>query len=199
MRNTKSIRILLAQPPGPDRTTLERQLKRVGFLTEVSWPPAAPLYEFADVVFVAFRAAAEENVKLRWPAENPPAAMVALLDFENPAVVSEAIRLKAHAVVGLPIRSFGVVANVFVALENFKAQQALTEQVKRYKAKIESQMLVVKAKDILRSNYGLTEDEAHKALRTHAMNKRVSIVEIARAIASAEDLASSLLNLKKKP
>ena len=197
MRNTKSIRILLAQPPGPDRTTLERQLNRVGFLTEVSWPPAAQLYEFADVVFLAFRAASEERVKLRWPAENPPAALVALLDFENPAVVSEAIRLKAHAVVGLPIQNFGVVANIFVALENFKVQQNLSEQVRRYKTKVESDKLVARAKDILRGNYGLTEDEAHKALRTHAMNKRVSIVEIARAITSADDLASSLPNLKQ--
>jgi len=196
MRNTKSIRVLLVQPPGEDRETLLRHLKRVGFLTEVSWPPAPALFEMADVVCVAFRAVAEQNVKLRWNVDSPPAALVALLDFENPAVVSEAIRLRAHAVLGLPVRSFGVVANVFVALGNFKAQQELAEQVKRYRTRIETQKLVARAKEIIRTTHGLTE-EAHKALRTHAMNKRMSIVDVARAITSAEDLASSLSNLSK--
>lgn len=197
MRNTKSMRILLVQPPSQDRETLLRHLQRVGFLTEISWPPAPQLYEVADIVFVAFRAVAEENVRLRWNADNPSAALVALLDFESPAIVSEAIRMKAHAVLGLPVRSFGVVANVFVAQQNYRSQLRLNDQVKRLKSRIDSEKTLSKAKEILMRSKGISEEEAHKALRSQAMHKRVSIVEIARAITNAEDVFAGLERTKK--
>lgn len=192
LRNTKSIRVLLVQPPSPDRDTLLRHLQRLGFLTEISWPPAPQLYEMADVVFVAFREVTEVSVKLRWNRDDPPAALVALLDFENPAIVSEAVRLNAHAVLGLPVRSFGVVANIFVAIRNHQAQKSLSEQVKRLKSRVESEKVLSRAKDILMQSRGISEEDAHKVLRSQAMNKRVSIVEIARAVASAEDVFNAL-------
>lgn len=195
MRNTKSIRILLVQPPGHDRETLLRHLQRVGFLTEASWPPSPQLYELADVVCVAFRAVAEANVKLRWNSDDPPAALLALLDFENPAVVREAIRLNAHAVLGLPVRSFGVVANVFVAQNNFKLHKDLAALAQRLKTRVESDRLLNKAKHILMASRGMTEPEAHEALRTHAMNRRVSMLEIAKAVADADDAFSALETL----
>lgn len=197
MRNTRSIRILLVQPLGYDRETLQRHLQRVGFLTEVCWPPSPPLYELADVVCVAFRAVAEGNVKLRWNRDDPPAALLALLDFENPAIVREAIRLNAHAVLGLPVRSFGVVANIFVAQNNFKLHKDLSNLAKRLKTRVESDKTLNKAKQILMASHGMSEHEAHKALRTHAMNRRVNMLEIAKAIAGADDVFSALEKLDK--
>ncbi|WP_333814408.1 ANTAR domain-containing response regulator [Tabrizicola sp.] len=197
MRNTKSIRVLLVQPPSHDRETLRRHLQRVGFLTETSWPPSPPLYDLADVVCVAFRAVAEANVKLRWNRDDPPAALLALLDFENPAIVREAIRLNAHAVLGLPVRSFGVVANIFVAQNNFKLHKNLSSLAQRLKTRVESDKTLNKAKQILMSSRGMSEQEAHKALRTHAMNRRVSMLEIAKAIAGADDVFSALEKLDK--
>ena len=192
LRNTKSIRVLLVQPPSQDRDTLLRHLQRLGFLTEISWPPAPQLYDMADVVFVAFREVTEGGVKLRWNRDTPPAALVALLDFENPAIVSEAVRINAHAVLGLPVRSFGVVANIFVAIRNHQAQKDLADQVKRLKSRVESERILARAKDILMQSRGISEEDAHKALRSQAMNKRVSIVEIAKAVASAEDVFNAL-------
>ncbi|WP_395543659.1 ANTAR domain-containing response regulator [Neotabrizicola sp. sgz301269] len=197
MRNTRSIRILLVQPPGHDRETLQRHLQRVGFLTEASWPPSPPLYELADVVCVAFRSVAEGNVKLRWNRDDPPAALLALLDFENPAIVREAIKLNAHAVLGLPVRSFGVVANIFVAQNNFKLHKDLSNLAKRLKTRVESEKTLNKAKQVLMASHGMTEQDAHKALRTYAMNRRVNMLEIAKVIAGADDVFNALEKLDK--
>lgn len=190
MPNTKTIRVLLVQPPCEDRETLLRLLKRLGFVTEVSWPPVAGMFEYADVVFIALRPIFEENVKFSWNSEAPPAALVALLDFENPAIVNEAIRMNAHAVLGMPIRSFGVVANAFIALKNHKLQVDLANQNNRLKARIDSQKVIDQAKDILIRTRGISEAQAHEAMRSHAMNKRVSIQEIAKSIVSAEEILS---------
>ncbi len=192
MRNIKSISVLLVQPPSQDRETLHRHLKRLGFLTEVNWPPSPKLFEMSDVVFVAFRSVTESGIQLKWNVETPPAAMVALLDYENPAIMKEAVQLGAHAVLGLPSRSFGAVANVFVALQNFERQRQLNDTLKRLKARIENDKLLFKAKDVLIKNGGMTEEEAHKSLRSQAMNKRVSIHEIARSIVNAEGILSEI-------
>lgn len=196
MRNPKTIRILLVQPPSEDRKTLLRLLNRVGFLTEVSWPPSPQVFDFADVVFAAFRAIVEENIRFPWNAENPSAALVALLDFESPAIIHEAVRLNAHAVIGMPIRSFGVVANVFIAQKNFFKQKQLSDEVRRLNARGEAEKLFSKAKDILMRANGISEDEAHALLRTQAMNKRLSMQEIARSIINAEGIISDFF---KKP
>lgn len=192
MRNIKSIRVLLVQPPSQDRDTLRRHLKRVGFLTEVNWPPSPQIFEMSDVVFVAFRAVTEAGARLRWNIDAPPAAMVALLDYENPAVVKEAVRLGAHAVLGLPIRSFGAVANVFIALQNFERQNQLNDTLKRLKARIEGDKMMSRAKDVLIRTGGMTEEEAYKSLRSQAMNKRVSLHEIAKSIVNAEGILTDI-------
>lgn len=192
MRNVKSIRVLLVQPPSQNRDTLHRHLKRVGFLTETNWPPSPALFEMCDVVFIAFRDVTEAGVRLKWNAEAPPAALVALLDYENPAIVKEAVALGAHAVLGLPIRSFGAVANVFVALQNYQRQTQLNESLRRLKARIENERLLSKAKDVLIRTGGMTEEDAYKSLRSQAMNKRVSLAEIARSIINAEGILSDI-------
>lgn len=196
MRNIRSIRVLLVQPPSQDRDTLHRHLRRIGFLTEVNWPPSPPLFEMSDVIFVAFRAVTEADIRLKWNPDAPPAALVALLDYENPAVMKEAVRLNAHAVLGLPIRSFGAVANVFVALQNFERQKQLTTELKRLKARIEGDRLLSRAKDVLMRSGDMTEEEAYRSLRSQAMNKRVSLHEIARSIVNAENI---IVDLGVKP
>ncbi|MBI6629960.1 ANTAR domain-containing protein [Pontibaca sp. S1109L] len=146
----------------------------------------------SDVVFVAVRSVAEAGADLKWSIDAPPAAMVALLDYENPAIMEEAIRLGPHAVLGLPIRNFGAVASVFVALQNFKRQKKLNSTIKRLKSRIEGDKLLSKAKDVLLCNSEMTEEDAYKALRTHAMNKRVSIQEIAKSIVNAEGILAEV-------
>jgi len=188
--NIGDIRVLLVQPPCEERDALLRILKRVGFLTEVNWPPVAAIFEYADVVFVALRQISEENVKFSWNAEVPPAALVALLDFENPAIVNEAMKLNAHAVVGMPIRSFGVMANTFIALKNHQLQISLSQQSAKLRARIESQKIVDQAKSILMRAKNISEAEAHKTLRSHAMNKRISIEQVAKSVVSAEEILS---------
>lgn len=192
MRNIRSIRVLLVQPPSQDRDTLHRHLKRIGFLTEVNWPPSPAVFEMSDVVFVAVRAVTEADIRLKWNPDAPPAALVALLDYENPAVMKEAVRLGAHAVLGLPVRSFGAVANIFVAMQNFERQKQLNDTLRRLRSRIEGDRLLSRAKAVLMRTGAMTEEEAYRSLRSQAMNKRVGLMDIARAIVNAEGILSDI-------
>ncbi len=197
IKNLRTLRILLLHPKSDEGEELLRHLNRIGCQVQTSWPPPNEVPPDIDVVFLAVRPIVEGEIDFDWNADEPPAVLIAVVDYENPVVVEKVLRLKAQAVVGLPLRPFGVLANLLLSLTNHKREQRLRGHVKRMAAKLKANRDIDKAKAILISTHRISEEKAYEIIRDQAMNKRTTIEAIASSIINASEALRLDLTIDK--
>ncbi len=188
IKDLRTLRILVLQPKRIDGDELCRHLERIGCQVKVNWPPPVELPEDTDVVFVFLRPIVEDDIELNWNADDPPAVLIAVVDYENPIIVDRLLRLQAQAVIGLPLRTFGILANVLLSVNNHKREKRLRTRLERMNTKLKAHRDIDKAKSILMVANNMSEHTAYQTLREQAMNKRTTIEAIAMAIINASDL-----------
>jgi response regulator NasT len=77
---------------------------------------------------------------------------------------------------------------VEIAIARFKEQQALKEELKKTKTQLEDRKHIDRAKAILIKSQGYSEDEAYHALRKLAMDRKVSLGEMAKNVVAMAEL-----------
>ncbi|MBB4651008.1 MULTISPECIES: ANTAR domain-containing response regulator [Aminobacter] len=178
----------MLQPKSSEGEELWQHLNRIGCQVQTNWPPPAEIPANTDVVFVFVRPIVEGDIVLNWNADDPPAVLIAIVDYENPIIVEKVLRLRAQAVIGLPLRTFGILANLLLSVNNHRREQRLRLRVERMDAKLKAHRDIDKAKAILMAANNVSEQVAYETLREQAMNKRTTIEAIAMAVITARDL-----------
>ncbi len=92
----------------------------------------------------------------------------------------------AYIVDGLEPRR--VKAIVEVAIARFNEHKALRDELKKTKTQLEDRKLIDRAKAILIKSQGYSEDEAYHALRKLAMERKVSLGEMAKNVIAMAEL-----------
>lgn len=188
IKDLRHLRVLLLQPKSSEGEELWQHLNRIGCQVQTNWPPPAEIPANTDVVFVFVRPIVEGDIVLNWNADDPPAVLIAIVDYENPIIVEKVLRLRAQAVIGLPLRTFGILANLLLSVNNHRREQRLRLRVERMDAKLKAHRDIDKAKAILMAANNVSEQVAYETLREQAMNKRTTIEAIAMAVITARDL-----------
>ena len=75
-----------------------------------------------------------------------------------------------------------------VAIARFKEQQALKSELKKTKTQLEDRKLIDRAKALLIKSQGYGEEEAYHSLRKLAMDRKVSIGEMAKNVIAMAEL-----------
>jgi len=94
--------------------------------------------------------------------------------------------VSAYIVDGLEPRR--IKAIIEVAIARFHEQQALKNELQKTKTQLEERKLIDRAKGILSKSQGYTEDQAYHALRKLAMDRKVSIGEMAKNVIAMAEL-----------
>lgn len=94
--------------------------------------------------------------------------------------------VSAYIVDGLEPRR--IKAIIDVAIARFKEQQALRGELQKAKNQLEERKLVDRAKAILIKSQGYTEDQAYHALRKLAMDRKVSLGDMAKNVIAMAEL-----------
>jgi len=94
--------------------------------------------------------------------------------------------VSAYIVDGLEPRR--IKAIIEVAIARFHEQQALKNELQKTKTQLEERKLIDRAKGILSKSQGYTEDQAYHALRKLAMDRKVSIGEMAKNVITMAEL-----------
>lgn len=191
LKDLRDLSVMVIHAPDQDGSALVEHLRRIGCRVEAHWPPPEDIPAFVDVLFVAIDRDIHHKVKhlLRRAANDGP-AVIAVVDYENPATLQLVLDTQSLSVIGKPIRPFGLLANLVMARNVWVQRQALRRQVGKLEQKLAGQQKVAKAKSILMETQGLTERAAYESIRAQAMAKRTTMVEIANAIINANDLLS---------
>ena len=193
---SKTLRIKVFCPEDPDGLALSQQLERIGCAVEMRWPPPQEIDGQADLIFLFLAPEAEETC-YSW-LQQPHAPVISIINFENPAVVDEALRIGAMGMMVSPVRALGILSTVMMALEHARHYEKTGERIRRLENRLNSTRAIDEAKNILMAMHDISESEAYEMLRTQAMNLRLQIEDVARQIIQASKLLSITIPAKLK-
>jgi AmiR/NasT family two-component response regulator len=188
IRDFRALDALVLMPPGPEGDELTQHLRRIGCRHRVMWPPPEPLPAGVDVVFVAVRPIIEERAAFAWDADDPPACLIAVVDYENPLIMERVLTLQAQGVIGLPLRPIGVMTNVLLGVASHTRSRRLKARFNRVYARLRARTIVERAKLIVAARRGVPPQQAYALIREQAMNRRATVEEVARGIVAASEI-----------
>ncbi|EDQ34766.2 Response regulator with putative antiterminator output domain protein [Hoeflea phototrophica DFL-43] len=191
LKDLRDLSVIVVHPLDQDGKALLDQLNRIGCRTELVWPPTKALPPGTDIVIagVFFEWQNELKAMLKKTKASSP-TVLAIVNYENPAMLQNVLELGAFAVISKPIREFGMLINLVVARSKWEESIQLAEKSVRLQKKIVAQKNIASAKEIIMELQSISESEAYRVLRSKAMAKRVSIEEMAVAVINANDLLS---------
>ncbi len=187
LRELRSLRVLLIHPDDADGQELSAQLQRIGCQLRASWPPREQLPDEVDIVFFAMRPEVM-SMDLPWLKREDLPPIIAVVNYENPTIIEAVLRLKATAVVASPVKSFGLLTSVVLARHLAEERQAQQKYIGKLEQRLNGLRKIAKAKQILMTTRGLSEEDAYKVIRDQAMVKRVTTEEIADAVINANEI-----------
>lgn len=127
----------------------------------------------------------EEFFAVSRAVSRPIAMFVEQSDDETIAAAIDA-GVSAYIVDGLSQRRLKPILDL--AVRRFQAFNRLQTELQDARNALTERTVIDQAKKILIDRRGLSEPEAHKLLRTHAMNSNRRIAEVAEALVTAEQL-----------
>ena len=189
LQDLRDLSVVVVHPPDDDGESLVDHLRRIGCRVEARWPIPVELGDNTDVLIVAIDRDYHAQIKaLIAKLGEPRPAVLAVVNYENPATLQLVLETDALAVIGKPVRPFGLLTNLVVSRNILLSQRAGAERIRKLEAKLAGQKKIAKAKSILMETHALTERDAYESLRAQAMAKRISMEQIAVAIINANEL-----------
>lgn len=187
IRDPRDITVLVMHPDDDDGRNLIAQLQRIGSQVRVQWPIPERLNTECDVIVLAV---SPESLSTNTPwlshASTPP--IIPVIAYENPIIVAALVQLNVCSIIPSPVRSFGLLTALTIALSQSRKARAREKHVKRLEGRMAAMRIVQQAKIILIETKGMSEIDAYNALRDQAMAKREPVEKIAEALVKANEL-----------
>ena len=191
LKDLRDLSVVVVHPPDSDGESLVEHLKRIGCRVEPRWPAPRELPASVDILFTTIDRDLHQRIaELLRRAPDPKPAVIAVVDYENPTTLQLVLESDSLAVIGKPIRPFGLLTNLVVSRNIWLGQQRQQKRIANLERKIAGQKKIASAKSILMKTQSMSEEEAYKSIRGQAMAKRVSMEQIASAIINANELLS---------
>ena len=115
-----------------------------------------------------------------------PVAM--FVDQSDRQMIEAAVEAGVSAYVVDGLKKERIQAILDMAISRFNAFSKLRDELTAARSELAERKLVERAKGILMKHRGLTEEEAHVALRKAAMNENKRMAEIAQSVITAASL-----------
>ncbi|MCD1262105.1 ANTAR domain-containing protein [Shinella sp. AETb1-6] len=188
LRDLRDLKVLVLHPNNAEGQSLTEHLRRIGCTPTQIWPVPPELPLGTDVVFLAIEDDARPEIERFIKNQPKPGpTMLAIVGYENPSTLQIVLESGAQAVVERPIKPFGLLTNLAIARNLWLEQQRLLKEARKYRRKAMGDQQLARAKAILMAHNGATENEAYQDLRRQAMERRVSIEEVAKSIVLSEE------------
>lgn len=187
LRELRSLRVTVFHPDDQDGQELLGQLQRIGCQVKAFWPPQEKLSEEIDLVIFAMRPEVL-SMDLPWLRREGSPPVIPVVNYENPVIVEAVLQLNAYGVIASPVKSFGLLTSIVVAVNQAEKARTQGKYIARLEQRLAALRTLNKAKAILMNTRGLSEDEAYKVIRDQAMSKRVTAEEIADAVIKANEI-----------
>ena len=152
---------------GQEAVKLARELKPEIIIMDVKMP-------IMDGITAA-KLIAEENI----------APVLLLTAYSQQDIVDKASEAGVIAYLVKPIREEQLFPAMESAVKRFSEVQELNAELEGLKESLETRKLLDRAKGILMTAHGMTEQEAYRKMQQFSMAKRISLKELAESIIAA--------------
>jgi len=187
LRQLRSLNVVVFHPEDQDGQEVIGQLHRIGCRVQAFWPPLDKLPADIDLVFLAVRPEVL-SIDLPWLRRESAPPVIAVVTYENPVLVEAVLALDAYGVIASPVKSFGLLTTMVVAINQARRACEREKMLARAEQRLASQRKIAKAKAILMQSRGISEDDAYKLIRSRAMGRRVTTEDIADAVIQANEI-----------
>jgi response regulator NasT len=120
--------------------------------------------------------------------QNHSIPVVMFAEDQQTDTINKVIKAGVSAYIVDGLEPKRIKAIVEIAIARFKEQQALKEELKKTKTQLEDRKQIDRAKAILIKSQGYSEDEAYRALRKLAMDRKISLGEMAKNVIAMAEL-----------
>jgi AmiR/NasT family two-component response regulator len=192
IQKLKGLNVQLIHQSNEDGLMILDYLNRIGCICVSTWPMPESVNKSADIVLLYVEKMYRADIlKLVSNIEYNNLPFLVVTSYENPGTLQLILECKALAVIEKPIRPFGLLANLAVAREHWLEKEKIKAQLCKVEKEFSASIRISKAKAILMSQTGINENEAYQKIRSQAMSKRITTVDIAIAIINSYELLSS--------
>lgn len=189
LKDLRDLSVAVIHPPDGDGAQLVQHLGRIGCRVEAHWPPPAVLPQVPDILFSIIERDRHGQLKaLLSRCGDPKPAVIAVMDYENPATLQLVLETDALGVIGKPVRPFGLLTNLLLVRAIWVQRHKQEARIRKLEDRISGQRKIAQAKSILMKSQSMDEEEAYECIRSQAMAKRLSMSDIASAIIHANDV-----------
>lgn len=155
---------------------LERQFGLLGMRATRRWEPLSTWAE-ADLVLVDADQGWDDLLPQTDGMSGKP--LVALLGSEAPGRIAWAMEKGATAIIPKPVAASAIYPALVMAVSLHEERRAVSDKLRHLEERVRMRPLVHAAVEKLRAERGLTEDEAYAALRGCAMQRRLTMEQVA--------------------
>src|SRR5574344_2072412 len=117
--------------------------------------------------------------------EEQLAPVLLLTAYSQKDIVEQAKEAGVLAYIVKPVREEQLFPALEIAVSRFEEFRSFKEEVDHLRESLETRKLLDRAKGILMTAHGFTEQEAYRRMQQFSMNRRMSIKEVAQAIVDA--------------
>lgn len=193
LQTLRALRVLILHPPDSEGQGLLDQLVRIGCRAETLWPPTKIIHDEIDIIFLLVEDKIPDvvNSMLHEFGDVRP-TLIGIAGYESPSVLKNVIDLQMNGVLSKPLRANGILTSVVLARTVWLEQRRLCDKIMKLSEKLRNERLLDRAKAILMKVHSISEDDAYTRIRSQAMAKRVTTIEIAQSIINAADILGDL-------
>jgi response regulator NasT len=188
------MRVLLVDADDRRAKELRRELRTAGHRVLGGVASVRALSESVarlrpDVIIIDMASPDRDAIEsMRFLSQDAPSPIVLFAERSDAETIRQAIRAGVSAYVVGPVSPERLKAVMQVAIARFEESQVLRRELEDARAKLADRRNIDRAKGLLMSHHGMTEDGAYQALRKLAMDQNLTIGEIARNLIAMADL-----------
>jgi len=120
--------------------------------------------------------------------QHKPMPIVMFAEQDTPQIIQKVVKSGVNAFIVDDIQASRIRSIVELAIARFKEKQALLNELHVTKHKLEERKVLDKAKGLLMTKKGCTENEAYTSLRKMSMDKGLPIATVAQNIIDVMEL-----------
>lgn len=186
LRELKGLRVLVIHPHDSEARVVLEQLQRIGCIVEHCWPVPPHLPAAVDVVLLAVELSQRASTQALVDSlseQAPP--IIAVVGYENPAMLQLVLETQPAAVIERPLRPFGLLTQLLMARAAWRARIDMLAELRKLQSRQPAVAKISMAKTLLMARHRLGENDAHRRLQREAMASRTSMEAIAQRIIDA--------------
>lgn len=184
----RPLRVMLVDDQSERSVCVEETLCAAGFEVVARLPSAQGLLRqmaqhLPDVVLIDLQSPGRDVLEsLAIANEHNPRPVVMFSAGDDPGFIGEAVDA---GVTGYMLEGFSaerVKPVIDLAIAQFRNHQALRAQLDDARSRLSTQSVIEQAKQLLIRQRGISEDQAHRALRKLAMDSNQTLPDAARSV-----------------